>query len=145
MRSKLIVIFYVFALTLGLLACSLVITPPPQRSPNGVIFSAEQSEEALPWLVPQAEGSWTPTDADVAALEADLLPFLHTAENPWLRPDPPSGSACPTISDNTWGSSRTASRSFTLTSSAMPLSRNGDKSLSLSTMVVIVFSRLSTT
>ncbi|MCC6456843.1 MAG: hypothetical protein IT328_17945 [Caldilineaceae bacterium] len=91
MRSKLILFLNVFALTLGLSACSLVITPmpPPQRSPNGVIFSAEQSAEVLPWLMSQAEGAWTPTDADVAALEADLLPFLHTAEHPWLRPEPP--------------------------------------------------------
>lgn len=91
MRSKRIALLPLLTLTLYISACTLVITPPPpaELSPNGVIFTAEQSEESLPWLVPEAEGVWTPTAADVAALEADLIPYLHTAENPWLRPEPP--------------------------------------------------------
>ena len=54
-----------------------------------MIFTAEQSEEFLPWLEPQAEGTWTPSDADVANLEGNLLPFLHTAEHRMWRPEPP--------------------------------------------------------
>jgi hypothetical protein len=69
--------------TLAAGACTLVITPPPpaERSPNGVIFTAEQAGENLTWLNGEIEGVWTPTDADVVALEADLLPFLRTAEH----------------------------------------------------------------
>jgi hypothetical protein len=82
---------------LGLLAACQPIRPDAsgQRSPNGVIFTAEQSQADLSWIDPQAEGTWTPTSADVAKLEADLIPFLQQAQHHWLRPDPPIWERAP--------------------------------------------------
>jgi hypothetical protein len=86
------------AILLGLIvmlasgACNLVITPQPahpDRNPNGVIFSADQTQANLDVIWPAPEGTWTPTEADVLKLEADLPAFLQTAQHAWLRPDPP--------------------------------------------------------
>jgi hypothetical protein len=90
MKTKVIpLLLLIIALTLA--ACNLVITPPPspQLNPNGVIFSAEQSEANLDVLGGNVSGTWTPAVADVAKLEAELPAFLQRAEDPWLRPDPP--------------------------------------------------------
>lgn len=85
-------------LTIALTAvagCNLTITPPTgepntvELNPNGVIFTIDQTSANLDMFYPQPEGVWTPIAADVAKLEADLLTFLQTAEDPWLRPDPP--------------------------------------------------------
>ena len=64
-------------------------TPSPALNPNGVIFSAKQTERELSYIAPQAIGAWTPTAAEVAKLEAALPAFLQNAKNDWLRPDPP--------------------------------------------------------
>ena len=56
-----------------------------------VIFPAEMVE-AWWWLVmgyDEAGESWTPNEGQVARLETTLIPFLKTADDPWLRPDPP--------------------------------------------------------
>jgi hypothetical protein len=109
MNFKAMVLFCLLVLTLGSGACTVAITPsaptaaPPtatpvaqsERSPNGVIFSAEQAEVQFPSIGMQVEGTWTPTDADVARLEAALPDFLRTAEDPWLMPDPPIWERAP--------------------------------------------------
>lgn len=63
--------------------------PIPETNANGVIFTQRQTEASLDVVWPRPSGVWTPTTADIAQLEADLPAFLRTAENPWLRPDPP--------------------------------------------------------
>ena len=91
------VLFVLLATIISLTtACNLAITPPPTTPaptvtihPHGVIFTAEQTEENLDVIFPRPEGTWTPTAADIAKLEADLPAFLRSAENPWLRTDPP--------------------------------------------------------
>lgn len=96
--------FFTLGLALALTACQLVPPPttpqstavtatvistpvPAEISPNGVIFSAEQSAQARGIFT--AESTWTPSPADVAKLEAGLTTFLQGVENPWLRTDPP--------------------------------------------------------
>lgn len=76
-------------LTLALAACNPVRPPEPNANSKGVIFTAEQSEAELYFIAPNATGAWQPSAADVAKLEADLPAFLQSAENPWLRTDPP--------------------------------------------------------
>lgn len=100
--AKVVPLLCVLLLTL-LGGCTMVITPEvitpepveelPQVNPNGIIFTAEQSA-AIPDLLtnvlsPTPENTWTPAITDVAQLEADLPTFLQSAEDPWLRPDPP--------------------------------------------------------
>jgi hypothetical protein len=58
---------------------------------KGVIFPAEVVRESW-WFALgyfEAGENWTPDPAQVAALETALIPFLKTAKDPWLRPDPP--------------------------------------------------------
>ena len=65
--------------------------PPPIESENSLIFPAEAVQAWL-WReagYPEAGQSWTPQPEQIAALEAALIPFLQTAEDPWLKPDPP--------------------------------------------------------
>jgi hypothetical protein len=109
LNVKGIVFFCLLLLTLGGSACTVAITPaaptsvPPtdtpstqaERSSNGVIFSEEQAAEQFPSIGMQVEGTWTPTDADVARLEAALPDFLRTADDPWLEPDPPIWERAP--------------------------------------------------
>jgi hypothetical protein len=78
--------------TLSSAACNLVITPPPtvpELNPNGVIFTPEQTTAAIDAIGERVEDAWTPSAEDVAKLEAELPAYLQTAENPWLRADPP--------------------------------------------------------
>lgn len=91
MALKLLGIFCLCGLLLGTAACNLTITPPPptQNNANSVIFPAEQSAEYWREMNTQTDEFWTPTAADVAALEADLIPFLQTAEDRHFRPSPP--------------------------------------------------------
>jgi hypothetical protein len=83
-------------------ACTNMITPPsatpemptpeapiPETNANGIIFTQAQTEASLDVVWPRPSGVWTPTAEDIAQLEADLPAFLRTAQNPWLRPDPP--------------------------------------------------------
>jgi hypothetical protein len=91
MASKLWGIFCLCGLFLSTSACNLTIMPPPsaQSNANSVIFTAEQSAEYRREMDTQTEEFWTPTAADVAALETDLIPFLQTAEDRHFRPSPP--------------------------------------------------------
>jgi hypothetical protein len=91
MKQKLISYFLLLTVALSSAACNLVITPPPpaQLNPNSVIFTAEQSEASLDAVDSDAESTWTPTEADIAKLEAALPSFLESAENEWLQDDPP--------------------------------------------------------
>ncbi len=91
MQAKLYSYFLLLMLTLSIVACNLVVTPPPpsQINPNGVIFTAEQTNASLDAIWPEPTDTWTPSEADVAALEADLPAYLETAENQWLQDDPP--------------------------------------------------------
>ena len=80
--------------TVGLLVLATACGPVPSServdlNPNGVIFPAEATDAELGWISGESAGSWTPTEADVAALEEALVPFLRQAKHPWLRPDPP--------------------------------------------------------
>jgi hypothetical protein len=109
MNLKGMALFCLLVLTMGSSACTVAITPPtptaalptvtpsPQfeRSPNGVIFSAEQAEVQFPSIGMQVEGTWTPTDADVARLETVLPEFLRTTENPMWEPEPPIWERAP--------------------------------------------------
>lgn len=77
--------------------CNLTITPPPPPAlnPNSVIFSAEQTAANLDIFFPTPESTWTPSESEVAQLEMGLPAFLRTAEDPWLRPDPPIWERAP--------------------------------------------------
>jgi hypothetical protein len=68
MQPKLFSYLLLFTLTLSLVACNLVITPPPpsQINPNGVIFTAQQTNASLDAIWPEPTDSWTPSEADVA-------------------------------------------------------------------------------
>lgn len=90
MIRKLFACLILLCFTLASAACNLVITPPPmpELNPNGVIFTPEQTT-AIDAIGERVEDAWTPTAEDVAKLEAGLPVFLQTAENPWLRTDPP--------------------------------------------------------
>ena len=91
MIRKLFFCLLLLTFTLASAACNLVITPVPARelNPNGVIFKPEQTMTAIDVLGEGVEDTWTPSAADIAALEAGLPAFLQTAENPWLQDDPP--------------------------------------------------------
>src|SRR5688572_22428770 len=95
-----IFLFTLLVVALATSACNLVITPPPpatpppavELNPNGAIFTAEQSTaslDAVRVLNGDIEDTWTPTDEDIAKLEENLPAFLETADNQWLKPDPP--------------------------------------------------------
>src|SRR5688500_18964406 len=95
MKQRILSPLLLLAVLLATAACNLTITPPPLETqppvdpnPIGVIFGQEQTEASLDVLGP-VDDTWTPTAADVAALEAALPAFLQSAENPWLRDDPP--------------------------------------------------------
>ena len=92
------IVLPIMGLCILMAACQPVrpVTPASTpRSPNGVILTAEQTQAQLDWISNAAEGAWTPSDAEVAQLETDLLPFLRQAQNPWLRPDPPIWERAP--------------------------------------------------
>lgn len=111
METKTILLVCTLVLALGSASCTLAITPPTsqpsseantssttpavERSANGVIFTAEQAEAEFPSIGLQVEGAWTPTGADVAALEAALPDFLRTAQDSHLHPDPPIWERAP--------------------------------------------------
>ncbi len=65
--------------------------PPPIENENSIIFPAEAVQDWWWWEAGYAEAgeSWTPQPEQIAALEAALTPFLQTADDPWLKPDPP--------------------------------------------------------
>ena len=92
-----------FALTSG---CTFTIAPPTatptagaaavptvvaeeQLNPNGVIFTAAQTAASLREIGGNITDTWTPSPAAVAQLEAALPTFLQSAQDDWLRPDPP--------------------------------------------------------
>jgi hypothetical protein len=58
---------------------------------RSVIFPADVVEEWWWFMMGyrEAGAGWTPKPDQVAALEAALTPFLKTADDPWLRSDPP--------------------------------------------------------
>ena len=85
----------IILLTLALTACNPIRPLAPNASANSVIFTAEQSQAQLYFIAPNATGAWQPSAADVAQLEADLPAFLQSAENPWLRTDPPIWERAP--------------------------------------------------
>jgi hypothetical protein len=92
MVQRTVALLIIFTSILSAGACNLVITPAPSSpdlNPNGVIFSAEQTQANIDVIWPKPEDTWTPAAADVAKLEADLPAFLQGAQHPWLRPDPP--------------------------------------------------------
>ena len=101
MKHKLFSFILLFTLGLSSAACNLAITPPSstpsstpatataELNPNGVIFTAEQTTANLDVFGSSVKDTWTPTEADIAALEAALPAFLETAENQWLTDDPP--------------------------------------------------------
>lgn len=98
MKHKVLAFMLLLSLALSSAACNLVITPPPPGSapasavelnPHGVIFTAEQTAANLDVFGSNVKDTWTPAQADIAELEAALPAFLETAENQWLRDDPP--------------------------------------------------------
>jgi hypothetical protein len=81
-----------------LIGCGPVAAPSEPSGPipvhtNGVIFPAAlvelEWENWQPWLGFPTTDFWTPSLANIETLEADLPIFLQTAQDPWLRPDPP--------------------------------------------------------
>lgn len=60
-----------------------------QLNPNGVIFTPEQTAASLREIGGNIADTWTPSTVAVAQLEAALPTFLQSAQNDWLRPDPP--------------------------------------------------------
>ena len=56
---------------------------------NSVIFPLEESEAVRAWAAPWATGTWTPPPQEIAKLEAQLVPFLQSANDPRFSVDPP--------------------------------------------------------
>jgi hypothetical protein len=97
MKERIIALLLLVVVLLATASCNLTITPPPpvELNPNGVIFGQEQTEASLD-VLGEVDGTWEPSAADVAELEAALPAFLQSAENPWLREDPPIEERVPT-------------------------------------------------
>jgi hypothetical protein len=99
MHRLLILLILLLTLFFGA-SCTLTLTPPvvtpkSEVNPNGVIFTSGQSQANIDALGGNITGTWTPTAADVAQLEADLPAFLQGAQHAWLRADPPIWERAP--------------------------------------------------
>jgi hypothetical protein len=62
----------------------------PTPTPQPVVVLDETTIVIFPAnTVTGWNNSWTPTPEQIQTLEAALIPFLKSADDPWLKPDPP--------------------------------------------------------